>query len=47
MTATAKTYAEAIEIAATFRALYAGTDWTVSITAPLFDGDAYHITVGA
>ena len=47
MTYTAKTYAEAKQIAKSLRDIYAGTDWIVSIVAPLYDGDAYHVTVGA
>lgn len=47
MSLTAATYAEACEIAADLRALFAAADWVVSIVAPLFDGDLYRINVGA
>lgn len=46
MTTTAKTAAEAREIAAGLRRDYAGTDWTVTIHAPLFEGDTYRVVVG-
>lgn len=45
MTCTAATHAEAREIAADLRRIHAGSDWVVTITAPLFDGDLYRITV--
>lgn len=46
MTITANTAAEAREIAAGLRRDYAGTDWVVTIYAPLFAGDAYRVVVG-
>lgn len=46
MTITAKTAAEAREIAAGLRADYANTDWVVTIYAPIFDGDDYRVVGG-
>lgn len=46
MTFTARTFAEARALAAELRVLHAGTDWTVRIERPLFDGDAYRVVVG-
>ena len=46
MTYTAKTHAEAIEIARRLIAAYAGTDWLVTIAEPLFAGDDYRVVVG-
>lgn len=43
MSLTAKTYAEAREIAAALRALYAADGYRVEIVAPLFKGDLYRV----
>lgn len=46
MTTTAKTAAEAREIAGRLRVTFAGTDWVVTIERPLFEGDTYRVVVG-
>lgn len=40
------TYEEAKVLAAKLRGLYKGTDWRVTIAAPLFNGDKYRVNVG-
>lgn len=45
MTRTAKTFAEAQEIEIELRGIHRGTDWKVSVVAPLFEGDLWRITV--
>lgn len=42
---TARTFAEAQEIAIELRAINRGTDWTVRIEDPRFAGDLWHIYV--
>ena len=46
MTFTAATYSAARELAIELRAIHTGTDWTVRIERPLFDGDDFRIVVG-
>ncbi len=43
---TAATRIEARALAAELRRIHAGTDYRVSIEAPLFAGDAYRVVVG-
>lgn len=46
MNFTCATLAEARALAVELRAIYRGTDWTVTIARPYFDGDAYRVVVG-
>lgn len=46
MTYLAKTAAEADATARRLRLTFAGTDWTITILRPLFDGDSYRVVVG-
>lgn len=46
MTFTCSTSAKAAAIAAELRAIHAGTNWTVRIERPLFDGDLFRVVVG-
>lgn len=45
MTRTARTFYEAQEMEIELRAIHRGTDWTVRVEAPRFDGDLWHIYV--
>ena len=46
MTIVTETEAAARELAAELRAIHAGTDWTVRIERPLFEGDDFRVVVG-
>lgn len=43
---TCKTKAEAMAKAEELRSIHEGEDWEVSISAPLFPGDLWTVTVG-
>ncbi len=45
MTRTAKTAAEAFEIATELQLTFLGSDWTVRLEEPRFVGDLYYIIV--
>ena len=45
MTRTARTFFEAQEMAIELRAIHRGTEWTVRIEDPRFDGDLYYVIV--
>lgn len=45
MSLTAETRREAEALAARLRNVYRGTDWRVTIVAPLFKGDTYRVNV--
>ena len=45
VTVTAATLAEAHDIAACLRRALSGTDWRVTVHAPLFAGDMYRVTI--